>query len=200
MVCTFSFEERKKRTMWWFGNQFRFSALMIDKAHLLILVTWKLEVWLKSQINSSSKFYPFIYSLVNGISKCLLSEDLNYSLYDFKLAVISMPILLHVLSTLHVNLMCAKEIEWHTRTYGTCRLQDPTDFTTHANLKSFDGLLMHRPRIASFRVHIQRDTYAPYFVCVVRLILSQLAWFSWSTRSFIGSDQNSTHPLLWRGG
>ena len=32
------------------------------------------------------------------------------------------------------------------------------------------------------------------------VILSQWAWFSLSTRSFIGSNQNSNHPLLKRGG
>ena len=38
-----------------------------------------------------------------------------------------------------------------------------------------------------------------WLVCLW-LILSQWAWFSLSTRSFIGSDQNSAHSLLLRGG
>ena len=34
----------------------------------------------------------------------------------------------------------------------------------------------------------------------LKVILSQWAWFSMSTRNFIGSGQNSAHPLLDRDG
>ena len=42
--------------------------------------------------------------------------------------------------------------------------------------------------------------YTLYFEVTLNHILSQWAWFSMSTKTFIGSDQNFAHPLLHRGG